>query len=98
MISPLLPDPPATATVLARASDPSRDRSYVALDGDTLWVRDFACVSCRRQTGLAFRGDVTKLCDRALRAVQRSLGLPDRTPLRTGAAWRAQIFPPFDAR
>jgi hypothetical protein len=61
----------------------------VALEGERLWFRLVTCGMCRRVMGYAFVGDLPRLSDEQLRAIETRLGLPPSTPpLRTAKEWR----------
>ena len=61
----------------------------VAVEGERLWVRQVTCGMCRRIMGWSFVGDLPKLGEDQLRAIQTRLGLPASAPtLKTAKDWR----------
>lgn len=90
-----IPDPPATALIL---SEPKAveftNTAYVALVGETVWVRRVLCGGCRRVTGWSFIGSVPELSTAQLLALQSAIGLDASVPaLKSVAEWKKQRMP-----
>lgn len=61
----------------------------VAVEGERLWFRQVTCGMCRRIMGWSFVGDLPKLGEDQIRAIQTRLALPTNAPtLRTANDWR----------
>lgn len=84
--------PPTSAQTVFESTHPDIEQQpslTILLDGETLYIRQVTCGSCRRVIGQGFRGDLVALSDEQLRALQTKLGLAADAPLLDSAAgWR----------
>jgi hypothetical protein len=87
--------PPTSAEIIFEAA--SRDIEQqpsltILLDGETLYVKQVTCGSCRRVIGWGFSGELDALSDEQLRALQVKLGLAVDAPLLDSPdAWRSYV-------
>jgi hypothetical protein len=82
--------PPASMRLLASNAplDPRTDRgeSYVAIEGNRMWIRFLSCGTCRAFVGWTMIGDVARMSDAQRVDLQRALGV-EGAPVRSAQAW-----------
>jgi hypothetical protein len=90
-----MPAPPETAVVLSSPKEVVfTSTAYVALDGETIWIRRVTCGKCRRISGWSFIGNLPELDSKQLLTLQTAIGLDSTVPaLRSAAEWQKQPMP-----
>lgn len=90
-----LPAPPVDAVILSEPKEiVFASTAYVALDGETIWIRRVTCGGCRRIVGWSFIGNVSELSLRQLLTLQSDIGLEATVPaLESAAEWQKQPMP-----
>ncbi len=91
----LIPAPPVDAVILSEPKEiVFTNTAYVALSGETLWIRRVTCEGCRRVLGWSFIGSLPELSPRQLLILQSDIGLDASVPaLASAADWRKQPMP-----